>query len=189
LTVGDSLARTRRAVALTVERRDGRAVVGGVAALYLLIYLYAVGHLSVAPGRTEVDAFVVADPLVRMFQQTGPLTFEPVARVVAGPVSFLFAPLTLLVGGVLAALVGLNLGVSYLLWRRPERCGLSPSKSVLASVPALLSGSACCGPVVLIVLGVQATGALLTVFAWLTPAAAVLLAGTLVVTARNVAPA
>jgi hypothetical protein len=43
--------------------------------------------------------------------------------------------------------------------------------------------------VVLLVVGVQATGALLTAFAWLVPGAALLLVATLVVVARNVSPA
>jgi len=184
----ETVARTRRALSLTLGRRDALAVVVAVALAYLTLYLFAIGHLSVAFGRTGFDLAVVSDAFARAFDPTGTLTYEPVARFRAGPVTWLVSPLNLLVGGVLAGLVGLNLGVSYLLWRRPQACGVNPSVGVLAGIPALLSGSACCGPVILLVVGVQATGAVLTAFAWLVPAAALLLVVTLVLVARNVSP-
>lgn len=184
----ETVARTRRAVSLTIGRRDALSVVVAVAVAYLTLYLFGVGHLSVGLDRTGFDLAVVSDAFARAVEPTGPLTYEPVARLRAGPVTWLVSPLNLLIGGVLAGLVGLNLGVSYLLWRRPQACGVNPSVGVLAGVPALLSGSACCGPVVLLVVGVQATGALLTAFAWLVPAAALLLVATLVLVARNVSP-
>ena len=89
-------------------------------------------------------------------------------------------------------LVGLNLAVAYGAWRRPAACGLPESKGaagatgLLAGVPALLSGTVCCGPVILLVVGVQATAGLLAVFQWLLPVAVVLLVGSLFVVSRQV---
>jgi len=105
---------------------------------------------------------VVADPLGKFLQpELGPFMFMPVARVSLGPVTYLFS-LNTVFGAVLAGLVGLNLALTYLVWRQPKACGIGgKSGGLLASVPALLSGTACCGPVVLIVLGVQASGVLL----------------------------
>jgi hypothetical protein len=51
-----------------------------------------------------------------------------------------------------------------------------------------LSGAACCGPVVLLAVGVQASGLLLSVFGVLVPLAAVLLLGSLLYVARSVDP-
>ena len=93
------------------------------------------------------------------------------------------------VGLGLAALVGGNLALTYLAWTQPAACGLGESSSgVLASLPAALSGTACCGPVVLIALGIQASGALLTAFQFLLPVSALLLAGSLVLVGRQIGP-
>lgn len=185
---GGPLSRTRAAIALVIGRSDGRAVAFVTAVTYLALYLYALGHL--APGFGGFGVTVVGDAATKFFQpELGPLSFTPVARVAVGPVTYLFSLNTVLGGGV-AVLVGLNLGLTYLGWRQPTACGLGTSSAgFLASVPAVLSGTACCGPVVLIVLGVQASGVLLTTFQFLLPVAVLLLLGSLVLVGRQVDPA
>lgn len=187
--VGETVSRTGFAVSATLHRRDGLAVFLGVALAYLLSYLYAIGHL--APGDGDVGILVVSDPLGRFFQQSlGPLSFEPVAQVSFGVGTYLFSLNTLL-GLGLAVLVGLNLAVTYLAWRQPKACGLSASEAssgLLAGIPALLSGSACCGPIILVIFGIQASSTLLTAFQWLLPVAVVLLIGSLLWVGRRVDP-
>lgn len=180
-----ALSRTRDATAYTLRRRDTALVVGGATVVYLVAYLWALGHL--APGLGGFDVVVVSDPVRKFFQpELGPFTFTPVARVALGPVTYLFS-LNTVVGLVLAVLVGVNLALTYLAWTQPRACGLGESSTgVLASVPALLSGTACCGPVVLIVLGIQASGVLLTAFQFMLPVAALLLVGSLVLVGRQV---
>jgi hypothetical protein len=187
----DAVAKTLVAVQGTVRRRDARTVLVGVSAVYLGLYLYILGHLRFT-GRGGFDYVVVSDPLSRMFQSTGTLAFEPVAGLVAGPLELLVAPVNIAIGGVLALLVGVNLAVSYLAWRHPAACGLgggAKSSGLLAGLPALLSGTACCGPVVLIAVGIQASGVLIASFGVLVPAAALLLVGSLVYVGRSVDPA
>jgi hypothetical protein len=161
-----------------------------VASAYLAVYLFAVGHLRPGPG--GFDLFVVADPLSRAFQPVGPFSFEGVAVVTLGPATLVVSPLDILIGSALSLLVGVNLAVSYLASRHPAACGISPgtgtSAGVFAGLPALLSGAACCGPVVLVALGIQATGLLLATFSVLVPAAALLLVGSLVYVGRAVDP-
>jgi hypothetical protein len=154
---------------------------------YLLAYLWAVGHLAAGLGGYEVA--VVADPLAKFLRPAlGPFSFTPVARVSLGPVTYLFSFNTVL-GLGLAILVGLNLALTYLAWTQPKACGLRESSSgVLASLPGLLSGAACCGPVVLIVLGIQASGVLLTAFQFMLPIAALVLVGSLLLIGRQVEP-
>lgn len=181
-----ALSRTRAATALTLRRRDSLLVVAGVTVLYLLGYLWAVGDL--APGFGGYGLVVATDPLGTLFRTTsGLLSFAPVALVRAGPLAYQVS-LNTLVGFGLALLVGLNLGLTYLTRKQPAACGLSSSTGVLAGVPALLSGTACCGPVVLIALGIQASGVLLTAFQVLLPAAALVLVGSLVLVGRQVRP-
>ena len=183
--VGTALARTRDATLLTVRRRDAAAVFLATTTVYILAYLWAIGHLSSGLGGVEV--VVVDDALAQLFRQArGQLAFRPVARVSLGPVTYLFS-LNTPIGGAIAALVGLNLALSYLAYTSPAACGIgSQSAGLFASVPALLSGSACCGPVVLVVLGVQASGVLLSAFQFLLPVAVLALFGSLVLVGRQV---
>jgi len=186
--VGRPIVHTWRVGRTAARRRDVGLVFGLVTLGYLLTYLVAVGDL--APGRGEVGVTVVADPLSRALERTGVTTFEPVVLVDLGAVRYLFAPGTALVGLLLSVLVGLNLAFTYLAVRLPRTCGVgTASAGALAAVPALLSGAACCGPVLLLVLGVQASGLLLTAFDALVPLAAVLLVGALLFVARRVDPA
>jgi hypothetical protein len=183
--VGATASRTRAVTATTLRRRDGRLVFVSVTAAYLLGYLWAVGHL--APGLGGYEVSVAATPLERLFQPgLGPFTYTPVARVALGPVTYLFSLNTVL-GLGLAALVGVNLAMTYVAWTQPRACGVGQSSTgIVASVPALLSGTACCGPVVAIVLGIQLSGVVLTAFQFLLPVAGLLLVGSLVLTARQI---
>jgi hypothetical protein len=185
--IGRAASRTLAAVRAVLRRRDATAVAAATGLGYVLLYLYALGHL--APGIGGVDVTVVAGAFAKFFQPAlGPLSFTPVARVSAGPVTYLFSFNTVLGLGI-ATLVGLNLGMTYLAWHQPAACGIGTSSSgVLAGVPAVLSGTACCGPVVLFVLGIQASGAVVTAFQFLLPVAVVMLVGSLVVVGRRVEP-
>jgi hypothetical protein len=185
-----AVVRTLHAVWGTLVRRDARAVLVGVSVLYLGFYLYALGHLRFTGGG-GVDYVAVSDPLSRMFRSTGTLSFEPVVGIVVGPLELLVAPVNVAIGGLLALLVGVNLAVSFLAWRHPAACGIGTggkASGLLAGLPALLSGTACCGPVVLIALGIQASGVLIASFGFLVPAAALLLLGSLVYVGRKVDP-
>ena len=184
--------RVGRAVGGMLSRRDGQAVFGTALVGYFLLYSVAVGDLarSVAGG---VGLSVVDDPLSRLFESMGPFQYEPIAFVQLGMVDYLFAPLNALIGLGLAVLVALNLAVAYGAWRAPAACGLPKSggsqgaAGLFAGLPALLSGTVCCGPAIVLVVGVQATAGLLAVFQWLLPVAVVLLVGSLVVVSRRVA--
>jgi hypothetical protein len=186
--LGAAISRTVAAATEVFRRPDATLVVVGTAVGYLLIYLYALGHI--APGLGGFDVTVVSGALGKFFQpELGPFSFTPVARVSVGPVTYLFSLNTVLGIGI-AGLVGLNLGLTYLTWRQPAACGIGSSSSgFLASIPAVLSGTACCGPVVLIVLGIQASGIIVTAFQFLLPIAVVLLLGSLVLVGRQIDPA
>ena len=86
-------------------------------------------------------------------------------------------------------LAGSNLALTYLGLVQPRACGLEASTGVVAGVPALLSGAACCGPTILLVVGVQASAAWIGVFRLLVPVALALLVGSLLLIGRRVDPA
>lgn len=174
------LGRTGDALRIVIARRDtAAALLLGVSA-YLVLYSYTTGALT-ATGRPGFELQVVADPFTRALQQTGYLSFEPIARIQVAGISYLFSPLDFSLAVLLAVLVGVNLAVTYLGLVQPTACGLAPSSGVLAAVPALLSGAACCGPIIFVALGIQATGVLLTGVRLLIPVSILLLAGSLLV--------
>jgi hypothetical protein len=185
--VGDRLGRTLVAVRGALSRRDGRAVFAVTAATYLPLYLAGLAYLGL--GRWGLGLSVVADPLTRTFRPVGPFQWEPIALLTAGPIELLIAPLNLLLGTVLALLVALNLAVSVVAWRGPAACRIGPGAGAVAGLPGLLSGAACCGPAILLVIGVQASAGLIAAFRWLVPVGVLALVGTLLWVAGRVDPA
>jgi len=181
------LRRTAVAVRGALSRRDGRTTVAVAAAAYFVVYLVGMGHLGTGPWGYRLS--IVSDPLARMLEPTSPFQWEPIALVVAGPVELLVSPLNLALGGALAVLVGVNLGVSVVAYRGPSACRLGSGAGVAAGLPGLLSGFACCGPTVLLVVGLQASATILTVFQWLVPLAVVGLLGSLLWVGTKVEPA
>lgn len=169
---------TIAAVRGTFRRSDTTAVFAGVTVLYTLVYLWAIGDLTIqSTGGIAVD---VVAPLSRAVRSgPGRFAFEGIAIVDLAVARYLFSPLNTGIALGLGGLVGLNLALSYLATVRPASCGIGATTGVLASIPALLSGSACCAPVILLVLGITASGALVTVLTWLLPVSAVLLVLTL----------
>lgn len=185
--VGEAVSRTRFAIGAALRRPSGQAVFAGVSVLYLVGYL-RFSNLLTFDG-SEVNVVVARNPAARFFQPANSaMSFEPVALVEFGFGTYLFS-LNTFIGLGIALLVGLNLAVTSVAWQQPKACGVASSSSgVLVGLPALLSGAACCGPVVLIVFGIQASSTLVTVFQWLVPAAVVLLLGSLVWIGQQVDP-
>jgi hypothetical protein len=178
--VGSTAAVLRRAL----RRRDGQTVAALALVGYPLVYWVALGHLSLGgPGGVEV--FVVSDPLARMVEARSPFSYEPVARVVAGPVVWLASPLNLALGVLLGSLVAANAAVGLVSWRAPRVCRAGARTGPLAGVLALLGGATCCGPAVFFLVGVQATGALVGSFSVLVPLSVLLLVGTLLLAGRG----
>lgn len=184
--VSGTLGGTAIAIRGALSRWDGLLILLGSSVGYLGLYLWAIGHLGL--GDSETGIIVVSDPLSMMTQQMGPYQWEPVAFVQLGLVEFLLSPLNLALGGFLALLVGLNLAVSWIAWRGPQACRIGPGAGLTAGLPALLSGMACCAPTILLILGIQASASLLTVFQWLLPIALITLLVTLVWVGRFVEP-
>lgn len=178
---------TTSALRVVVARRDTVAVLLAGIVAYTVLYSYSTGALTLG-GRPGFALQVVADPLARAVQQTGSFSFEPIARVQVFGVSYLFSPIEVALALFLAVLVGVNLAVSYLGIVQPRACGLAPSSGVLAAVPALISGAACCGPIIFVILGIQATGALLAGVQFLVPISVLLLVASLLVVGARIDP-
>jgi len=187
--------RTGFAVRASLGRRDGRATAVVVAVAYFLAYGVGMRHLglrdTVGAGTGSgplVDVTVASEPLSLLTRRVGPFQYESVALVAAGPVEYLFAPVNAAIGLGLAALVGVTLAVSVVAWRGPESCRIGAGAGAAAGVPGLLSGFACCGPTLLVVIGVQASAGLLAVVQWFLPIAVLGLVATLLWVGSRVDP-
>jgi hypothetical protein len=196
-TVG-LVRRTGFAVRASLSRRDGRATFAVVWVAYFLAYAVGLNHLGLrgdaANGPADdrapaVDLVVASDPLGLVTRRIAPFQYEPIALVTIGPVEYLFAPVNVAVGLGLAALVGITLAVSVVAWRGPAACRIGAGAGAAAGIPGLLSGFVCCGPTLLLVIGVQASAGLLAVMQWFLPLAVLGLVATLLWVGSRVDPA
>ncbi|MFC7174177.1 hypothetical protein ACFQL0_14145 [Haloplanus litoreus] len=164
-----------------LRRTDGQAafLLGTVG--YPFLYLGSLGHLALGGRGYAVRA--VADPVSRALEPTRAFSFEPVASVVIEPLILLVSPLDIGLAVSFGVLLGCNLAIGVVAWRSPAACGIEGSAGVFAGLPALLTGATCCGPAVLLVLGVGATGPLLTALGYATPVTGLALVGSLLVVA------
>ncbi|OYR53560.1 hypothetical protein [Halorubrum halodurans] len=191
--------RTAFAVRASLARRDGRATLGIVGVLYFVLYGVGLGHLGRRGGGAArrrvggestplVDLFVVSDPLATATGRVAPFQYEPVALVSVGPVEYLFAPVNAAIGVGLALLVGVTLAVSVAAWRGPSACRIGAGAGAVAGLPGLVSGFVCCGPTILLVIGVQASAGLLAALQWFLPLAVASLLVTLLWVGSRVDP-
>jgi hypothetical protein len=194
--VSGLVRRTAFTVRVALSRRDGRVTLGIAGAVYFLLYAVGLGHLGLRGGAATrgggaepvVDAFLVSDPLATATRRVAPFQYEPVALVTVGPIEYLFAPVNVALGGALAALVGVTLAVSVVAWRGPSACRIGAGAGAVAGLPGLVSGFVCCGPTILLVIGVQASAGVLAALQWLLPLAVASLLATLVWVGSRVDP-
>jgi len=172
-------------IKLIMQKRRTRRVFGWSASLYLLLYLYAIGDLRFHPWQAEVAVRFSPQPFELLFKPISPFYFEAIGMIQLPFLIYLFSPLNLLLAILLSVLVGLNIAFSYMAIVAPQVCYGNPASGVLSALPGLLAGSACCGPIILLVLGIQASASLIALFGWLVPIAIVLLIATLLINAKR----
>ena len=149
--------------------------------LYLLLYLYAVGQLVLGQDVVSPEgspAFIL-DPgwRAKLFKPIAGYTFEPVAALYLFKSLTLFiAPLNLLIGAVLGGLIALNVASAAYSLAAVRTCRRLSWTGLLGSLPALLTGFACCVPTVGLVLGVNLAFALISFQTFLLPVSVAALA-------------
>lgn len=147
----------------------------GIGGVYLVLFLIALQDISLGGRGVQ---FQTVD-WTRMFDATGTVTFEAIARLTVPDITVLISPLNILIGAVLSLLVGLNLMITYIAYKQPRACSFNRSTGVLASIPGLLAGGACCAPAIVLILGLQVSSLFITVFQVMIPVAVLLLIITL----------
>ncbi|MFU4581414.1 hypothetical protein ACM71K_30320 [Pseudomonas aeruginosa] len=156
-----------------VRNRRASLFIGGPTLLYGLLYLYAIGDLDL--GTAGWGGQVLDWQWESVLARRGPWQFEAVAMFELGYLVLFVSPLNLLIAGVLAVLLALNLHGALAL-QAQAKCSRKQQVAASAGVwPALLAGGACCAPSLLLVLGIPGLGAFIGLFAWLLPLSLTLL--------------
>ena len=159
---------------------------------FVILYLYSVGNIVIAPG-TDVTfgrpipaASVVSDWGTKMWKPIAPFVWEPIVALypIHSVALFISVP-NVLLALLLGTLVWLNMAVAIArakLVVAVKKSGGFVSR-FLASLPALITGFACCVPTVILALGSLAaafTVAAIAIAPYFLPLAALALIGNLV---------
>lgn len=169
-----------------------RRIALGVAAAYLLVYLFAIGNLVVSPG-TDLARFVpipsarvVPDWTSKVFKQIAAFYYEPVVTIYpANHVTILVSPVNIAMGLVLGALVAVNVALALRISSLARACRTRAFGGLLGALPGLLTGFACCVPTVALVLGAQFAVALIALRSFFFPLALAALLASLAWNARR----
>lgn len=180
-----AIAATPRRVRAALALRRHRRAALITAPLTLLVYLFSIGDLAVSGSGRFTGAPAVQAAPEHLFEARAPYLFEPVfAWHPADHVAVFVSPVNLLLGAVVAALVGCNIAVAAHAARQAASCRRTRYARLLGVLPAFLLGFACCVPTLLLVLGASTAAALLPVLIPLRPVfyplTLVMLTGTLV---------
>ncbi|NUP39794.1 MAG: hypothetical protein HOY76_22995 [Streptomyces sp.] len=158
--------RVRAALAARRPRRAGLLA----AVLVLVAYLFSIADLAVSLSGRFTGAPVFQAAPGQLLKVRAPYLFEPVlAWHPTSRVAVFLSPVNLLLGAVLAALVGCNIAVAAHAARQAATCRRTRYARLLGVLPAFLLGFACCVPTFLLVLGASTAAALLPVLIPLRP--------------------
>jgi len=168
--------KTRLLVSILAQRRFLVAALVSLAA-YVVLYLAAMQYLVIAPGGTErlLALELLPDWRSLAFRQRGPFLFEPIGVLQLAPLAIFLSIPNLAIALGLGLLVGANVAASYYGFHALGMRGLRGIHALIGTIPALISGAACCVPTLILVIGLQLTATVAAVWSWLVPASALLL--------------
>jgi hypothetical protein len=172
--------KVREVLSLLLSYRPTKRLTLWLTFIYAFVYLWAVGDLSFHAWRPDFSIIWTQAPMDMLFKQRNLFYFEGIAIVNLPIATYLFSPVNLLLGLLLGVLVGLNFAFSYLIIRHSEAYRGRSALNLLVSIPALLAGTTCSAPLILVLMGVQASAAVLAFFSVLVPIALVMLMGALI---------
>ncbi len=150
------------------------------AIVYFIFYLWSIQNIVFTDAGYELGFILAENWQDLVFKQRVTFLWEPIAvwMPLTG-LTILFAPLNILLDLGLSLLVYMNILVAVYSYRMNKITDVKFSfKGVLGSIPAFLTGFACCAPTFIIALGAVFSG--FTVFfinvrPWLIPISVVLM--------------
>lgn len=149
-------------------------------ATYIIIYLAAIQHLLYTMRMDGTESFFMLKFLPNwpelIFRQRAPFLFEPIGVLYIGPALKLFLSIpNIAIALLLGSLVGINGSISYYSFRQLALKGVRGFVSLLGTIPAIVSGAACCVPTIILVIGLQLTATLATLWSFFVPLSVLLL--------------
>ncbi|MHA1964570.1 MAG: hypothetical protein ACXACG_14390 [Candidatus Thorarchaeota archaeon] len=137
-----------------MKLRSYRIMTVLIALIYLGLYSIITGLLVLNVDNWGFSIMILDNWPNLIFRVRTPFNWEPIGLLTLGPVNVFLAVPNIIFGLFIGILVGANLSISTYTYRARTVCNLNPASSVLSAVPALLTGVACCGPTLLISLGI-----------------------------------
>ena len=159
----------------TLRDPASQAVAWSVALVYVLLFQLAVADLTIDGAWRPASIFVVESWHNLVLRSRAPFQFEAVAVIETPFLVWLVSPMNIAIGLGLGLLTGFQIALVRVARHCAVSCGLRPAAGALAAVPGLLAGSACCAPILFLLLGIQVTASLITLMGLLIPAAFVFL--------------
>jgi hypothetical protein len=110
-----------------------------------------------------------------IFRQRAPFLFEPIGALDAGRLKLFISLPNIFLASLLGVLAASNLAVSHYRFNRLGLKGGKGAFSLLGTLPAFLSGAACCVPTLVLVIGLQFTAIMAAIWPFFVPFSFVLL--------------
>jgi hypothetical protein len=146
---------------------------------YFIIYLAATKFLILSFRIEPMESFfgfkLLPNWTELMFRQRSTILFESIGVIYIGPIKLFLSIGNFLIAIVLGILVGTNISVSYYSFRSLSLRGTKGFISLLGTIPAIVSGAACCVPTLILVIGLQLTATLVAIWTFFVPLSALLL--------------
>ena len=147
---------------------------------YFFLYLFVTQFIVFGADQgTEWSLTILDNWRELIFRQRSPMLFESIGVISLPYVTLFLSVVNLIIALVLSELVAWNIMLSYFIFRRVGWKGWRGLTSLAGTIPALLGGAACCVPTLILVLGLQVTATLTTVWPWFVPLSFLLLIGSL----------
>ncbi len=155
----------RLLVSILAKRRFLIAALIALAA-YVVLYLAAMQYLIIAPGATNslLELDVLPDWRSLAFRQRGPFLFEPIGVLHLAPLVIFISIPNLAIALALGLLAGAHVAASYYGFHALGMRGLRDIHALIGTIPALIGSTACCVPTLILVIGLQLTATLATVW-------------------------
>ncbi len=173
LSIISNISKYGGQVRQTLRPKSSKRIIALVSVGYIIFYFWAT-NILVFRSSTDVFLRISENWSELLFRERAPFNWEPVGILSLGPVQLFLAVPNILFGIMVSLLIGINLAISYYTYKYRTLCRINPSQSMALSVPSLLTGIACCGPSILLSLGIASvagTVALVSLLPFLLPLA------------------
>ncbi len=146
---------------------------------YFIIYLAATKFLILSFRIEPMESFFGFKLLPNwtglIFRQRSAFLFESIGVISIGPIKLFLSIGNFIIALILGLLVAANISISYYSFRSLSLRGTKGFISLLGTIPAIISGVACCVPTLILVIGLQLTATLAAIWSFFVPLSAVLL--------------